>query len=753
MPEAEPGLPRRVQRMKRVTRRKTPTVLQMEAVECGAASLGILLGYYGKFVPLEELRITCGVSRNGSKASNIVKAARTYGMEARGFRRELDDIRESPLPTIVFWNFNHFLVLEGFGAGKVYLNDPAEGPRVVTDEEFDEGFTGVVLEIAPGPDFRPGGEAPSLLADLRSRVRGSERTLLFALLAGVALIVPGILLPAFVQVFVDKILVQNLRLWYRPLMLGLALTFLVRAGMGYLQRYVLLRLKTKISVTTSGAFLWHVLRLPTEFYTQRYGGEISSRVGLNDQVAAFLSGRLAQTALDTILVVFYLILMLAYDWLLALVAFASVIVISGATLLVNRRRVDANRRLLQERGKALGTIMGGLSTIETVKASGGENDVFARWAGYEAKLLNAKQELGAVTQAFLTVPPTLTTLANATVLALGAARIIHGDLTMGMLVAFQTLMASFMAPVNNFVSLASTLQEMAGNMNRIDDVLRSPCDPETEDDGEDAKDGGGERDGVSLESAGTGQRSWAGPPKLDGQLEMDAVDFGYSRLEPPLISGFSVTLAPGTRVALVGPSGCGKSTVAKVVSGLNPPWSGEVRLDGYPRTRVPRRVLSNSLAVVDQEVTLFAGTIRENLTLWDGTVPDAVLIRACKDACIHDDIVARPGGYDSAVEEAGANFSGGQRQRLEIARALVTDPRILVLDEATSALDSVTEQVIDGNLRRRGCTCIIIAHRLSTIRDADEIIVLQKGEVLQRGTHEELMQDPAGLYATLAGDA
>jgi ATP-binding cassette subfamily C protein len=730
---------------KQSNRVKTPTVLQMEAVECGAAALGIILGYYKKFVPLEELRVSCGVSRDGSKASNVVKAARGYGMVAKGFRRDLDTIQQTPLPAIVFWNFKHFLVVEGFAPGKVFLNDPAEGPRVVTEEEFDEGFTGVVLEISPGEEFEPGGERPDLIATLRDRVRGSEKAILFALLAGVALIVPGILLPAFVQIFVDKILVQNLQLWYRPLMLGLGLTFLVRAGVGYLQRTILLRLKTKISVSTSSGFLWHVLRLPAEFYSQRYGGEISARVGLNDAVASFLSGRLAQAGLDALLVAFYFILMLAYDWMLAMVALVSVALISAATVLVSRRRVDANRRLLQEQGKALGTIMGGLATIETVKASGGENDVFSRWAGYDAKLLNAKQELGVVTQIFLTVPPTLTVLANVTVLALGASRVIHGDLTMGMLVAFQTLLASFMTPVNSFVSLAGTLQEMEGNISRIDDVLLSPIDPQTEEVG----DGTEPTISPSGEEPGKSKSS----PKLTGDLQLKSVSFGYSPLEPPLIEEFSVTLAPGARIALVGPSGCGKSTVAKLVAGLNGAWSGEILLDGEPRNQISRRVLANSLAVVDQEVTLFEGSIRENLTLWDSTVPDSALIRACKDACIHDEIVARPGGYDDRVEEGGGNFSGGQCQRMEIARALVTDPRLLIMDEATSALDSVTEEIIDGNLRRRGCTCVIIAHRLSTIRDADEIIVLEKGKVLQRGTHEELLQDGEGLYATLTREA
>ncbi len=717
----------------------------MEAVECGAAALGIVLGYYKKFIPLEELRVSCGISRDGSNASNIAKAARSYGMVAKGYSRTLESIRESNLPAIIFWNFNHFLVVEGFGKGKVYLNDPAEGPRVVSDEEFDLGFTGLVLEISPGEDFEPGGEAPELLTTLRKRVRGSETTILFAFLAGVTLLVPGILLPAFVRIFIDKILVQSVESWIRPLMFGLGITFLVRVGVGFLQRYYLLRLQTKLSITMSSGFLWHVLRLHTKFYTQRYSGEISSRVGMNDTVASFLSVRLAQTGIDAILVVFYLILMLAYDGVLTLVALVAVGLIVGATVQVNRRRVDANRRLLQEQGKALATIMGGLSTIETVKASGGENDLFSRWSGYHAKYLTARQELGEITQTFLTLPPTLTALANTGVLALGASRVIEGHLTMGMLVAFQTLMASFLTPVNRFVSLASTLQEMEGNMNRINDVMRYDIDPQTVEDDDTVRES-------SREEAGSGDK-WIGRPKLAGHLVMKDLEFGYSRLDEALIAEFGVRLEPGSRVALVGPSGCGKSTIARVVSGLNDPWSGDLRLDGSRRAEIPRHVMANSLAMVDQEITLFEGTVRENLTLWDSTVSDPVVIQACKDACIHDEIMARAGGYDQEVEEGGGNFSGGQRQRLEIARALVTNPSILILDEATSALDTITEEIIDGNLRRRGCTCIIIAHRLSTIRDADEIIVLERGKIRQRGTHSELMKDDEGLYATLAREA
>jgi len=722
---ADAGLRRKPRRV------RTPTVLQMEAVECGAASLAIVLGYYGRTVALEEVRVACGVSRDGSKAVNILRAARAYGLEAKGYRWEVETLRQATLPVIVFWNFYHFLVVEGFGRDRVYLNDPAEGPRVLTNDEFDAGFTGIALSMTPGPNFERGGRRASLAAALRERVRGSGAAVALVALAGLALVIPGLLLPAFARLFVDKVLVANMDSWFKPLLAGMVLTALVRLALSTLQRRYLLRLDARISITSSSAFLWHVLRLPIEFFNQRYGGEISARVGLNDEIAAFLSTRLASTAIDGLLVVCYAVLMAAYDPLLTLIGMAAAVLVVGATLFVNRRRVDGNRRLLKEQAMAGATIMGGLSTIETLKATGAESDLFSRWAGYETKYINAQQQLALVTQLFLVIPPLLVSLTNALVLALGAIRVMEGALTMGMLVAFQTLMASFLTPVNNLVSLASNLQEMEGSMGRVDDVLRYAVDPQT--------------------STPEGEAE-AGSGKLKGFVELDAVTFGYARLDGPLIDRFDLKLTPGSRVALVGPSGCGKSTVAKLVTGLYEPWEGEIRFDGRPRRGLPRECLAGSVAIVDQDVALYEGTIRENLTLWDPSVPDAAIIAACKDACIHDDITARQGGYDSYVAEGGANFSGGQRQRLEIARALVGNPRVVVLDEATSALDTVTEQMIDRNLRIRGCTCIIVAHRLSTIRDADEIVVLDRGKVAERGTHEQLIA-AGGLYAALAAES
>ncbi|HET9626832.1 MAG TPA: NHLP family bacteriocin export ABC transporter peptidase/permease/ATPase subunit [Kofleriaceae bacterium] len=712
---------------------RTPNILQMEAVECGAGALAIVLGYYRKFVPLEELRVACGVSRDGSKASNIIKAARKYGLTAKGFKKEPAGLRQLAVPMIVHWNFNHFVVVEGFAGQRVFINDPALGPLEITAEELDKAFTGVVLTFEPTDQLVAGGEKAGLIKPLRRRAQGLSAALGFVVLAGLALVVPGLVAPTFTRVFVDQVLVKGLEAWMRPLLLFMAATAFVLGALTALQGRYLLRLETRLSLGHSSRFFWHVLRLPIEFFNQRYAGEIGNRVQINDRVAVLLSRDLATTALNLMVVVIYALLMLQYDLVLSLISVVTAVINVLALRYVAARRTVLSQRMLQDRGKLMGTAMGGLQTIETLKAGGSESDFFARWAGYQAKVVNANQGLQ-LTELFLgAVPPLLLSVNVALVLGIGGLRVIDGHLTMGMLVAFESLTLAFLAPVNRMVGLGGQLQELQSGLNRLDDVLRAPVDPGARDLAEPRED--------DAPAAADGAR-------LEGYLTLREVSFGYSRLDPPLIDRLSLELRPGSRVALVGGSGSGKSTVAKLVAGLYEPWTGEILFDGRPRVEVPRPVLSQSLAVVDQDISMFEGTLRDNLTLWDPTVSEQRLTTAAKDACIHDDITARPGGYGATMEEAGRNFSGGQRQRLEIARALVVDPRILVLAEATSALDPTTEKLIDDNLRRRGCTCLIVAHRLSTIRDCDEIIVLEKGQVVQRGTHAELVAQ-GGTYAKL----
>jgi len=711
---------------------RTPTILQMEAVECGAASLAMVLAHYGAWVPLEELRVASGVSRDGSNAANMLKVARQYGLSAKGFKEDPAGVRALRLPYIVFWNFNHFVVVEGYRRGWVYLNDPASGHRRVTDAEFDASFTGVALAFSPTEDFKRRGTPPSLVASLAGRLRGSRTALTFVVFASLFLVIPGLVIPAFTKIFVDEFLVNEFKDWVRPLLLAMGLTAIIRALLTWIQQHYLLRLETRLAISAASRFFWHVLRLPAEFFTQRYAGDIASRVAANDRVAQLLSGSLATNMVNVVQIVFYAIVMGFYDIVLTLIGVAMALLNIAALQLVARKREDANRRLLQDQGKLMAASMNGLQTIETLKASGAESDFFQRWAGYQAKVVDTQQELGVPNLVVGTLPGMLSALTNALILGIGGFRLMSGDLSVGSLIAFQSLMASFMSPIQGLVSLSGQAQQIKGDLSRLDDVLRYPRDPRFDTNGKPET-----PDPKELRA------------KLSGALELQDITFGYSRLAPPLIENFSLTVRPGARVAIVGASGSGKSTIARLITGLYNPWSGQVRLDGRPFETIPRDVLNNSLASVDQDIFLFEGTVRDNLTLWDDMVPEEQLTKAAKDARVHHVIADRVGGYGSPVAEDGVNFSGGERQRLEIARALVRNPSLLVLDEATASLDTITEKEIDDDLRQRGCACVIIAHRLSTIRDADEIIVLDRGKVIQRGTHEQLMAQPDGQYAQL----
>jgi ATP-binding cassette, subfamily C, bacterial len=719
---------------------ETPTILQMEAVECGAAALGIILSYFGRIVPLPELRQECGVSRDGSKASNVLKTARRYGLEAKGLKRELEKLQELNPPYIVFWQFNHFLIVEGFSEKRVYLNDPASGPRTISWEEFDEGYTGVVLVMKPGEEFHKGGNKPNALLSLRSRLATVAGALLYCTIAGFFLTLVKLLIPVFSQIFVDEILIQGRVHWLRPLLLAMAITAVFQGTLTLLQLRYLRRLKIKLAVGMSGSFLWHILRLPVGFYAQRFAGEISDRTRLNDQVAEVLSGQLATTVIDTAMIIFFVMVMFQYDEILTtmIVGFAAINILTLRW--IYRKRVDANQRLMQDYGKAAGASIAGLQYIETIKASGVESDFFSRWSGYYAKAINSQQELGVTNQFLSVLPVLLTSLSSALLLVVGGWRVVEGHLSIGMLVAFQAIVTSFQEPVNNLVNFAGTLQELEGNIIRLDDVLNNPTDDSL----------ASNRDKLLLASQekNNSQTISVLTARLKGYIELKNISFGYSRLDPPLIENFSLSVKPGQRIALVGGSGSGKSTVAKLVSGLYEAWSGEIRLDGQLRQEIPHQILTSSIAMVEQDIFLFTGTVRDNLALWDTTVTEKNLRKACRDAAIDNVVNSLAGAYNSPLQEGGGNLSGGQRQRLEIARALANNPSILIMDEATSALDAETEKIIDGNLRRRGCTCLIVAHRLSTIRDCDEIIVLERGKVAQRGTHEELWQQE-GVYSRL----
>lgn len=712
---------------------KVPTVLQMESVECGAAALSIILGHFGKFVPLEKLRIACGVSRDGLKATNIIKAAKEFGLEAKGYAKSIEKLMQLETPSIIFWNFNHFLVLEGFTKKRVYLSDPAQGRYYVSHKEFDDSYTGVVLTFNPLKEFEKGNEKKGLIPSLISRIINSKSSIIYIIIASLFLVIPGLVIPSFLKIFIDKYLINNFSGFVMPLLLIMGLVLIVNASLVYLQQYFLLKLETKLALVTSSKFLWHVFHLPIAFFTQRYSGEIGNRVALNDKVAKLLSGDLANAALNVIVVIFYAILMFSYDVTLTLIGVFMATLNVAALRYVSTARKDGSRRLSNETGKLLGTTTSGISMIETLKSSGRENDFFTNWIGYLAKVMNAQQEFGWLTIKLNILPNLILSLTNTLILGIGALRIMEGEMTLGALVAFTYLMNNFITPVNQLVSAGAMLHETESDMARIDDVMNYEIDKQF----------------IDTETENTQKTNHQFTNnKLIGYFEMKNVTFGYTRTMPALIENFNLKLRPGSRVALVGGSGSGKSTVARIASGLYDPWDGDILLDHKNRTAIPRHIITESLAVIDQEVLVFNGTIKQNISFWDTMIPEKNIINSARDADIHDVIAARNDGYDSGVLEGGSNFSGGQRQRIEIARALVCDPTILIMDEATSALDSTTEKIVMDNIKKRGCTCLIVAHRLSTIMDCDEIIVMEFGKIVERGSHKELLK-LNGVYTKL----
>lgn len=713
---------------------KVPTVLQMEETECGAASLGMVLAHFGKVVPLEELRVACGVSRDGSNASIMLKAARGYGLQAKGYRRPFGKLAEGDLlPQILFWRYSHWVVLEGYGKGNLYINDPAEGRKAVPVAEAERLYSGVALHAEPGPDFVRGGKRKSWLKDLWARMIPGRLGFILAAIAGLFLVVPGVMLPMFTTVFVNTILQSPIGGNGPGLIPAVFVVSLLIGALTLVQQWFLARLQTRLAISGSFRLVDHLLHLPVQYFTQRYPGVIVSRLDQIDSITTLLAGPLVTAGVATVGLVVYAVVMIFYSPLLAVLAIVASLLNVFALWYVSRRRDAANQLQLRESARLTGLGMSTVSNIEAVKTSGAEDSAFERWAGFQARYLLANQDMGKLTNGLSVVPTTLSGLTSVLVLAIGGVAVMSGNLSLGILVGFQALMASFLAPIGQLVSLAQQAQTAQGQLMQINDVLNTGID-----------------DQFVGEAGQPFAVASAGPlnARLNGALELRDIEFGYTRVGKPLISGFNLSVAPGNRVALVGASGSGKSTLVKLILGLYEPWSGEVLFDNRPRKALDRTLITTSVSFVDQRIMLFEGTVHENLTLWDDSVAQDDLITAARDACIHDDIVTRSGGYESAVQGGGQNFSGGQRQRLEIARALVLDPSILVLDEATSALDTETEQRIDRNLRRRGATCIIVAHRLSTIRDCDEIIVLDAGQIVQRGTHDQLLAQ-GGRYAEL----
>ena len=745
---------------------RVPQVMQMEALECGAACLAMICAYWGRWLPLEQVRSDCGVSRDGSNALNIIKAARRYGLEAHGYRYESASMRErATFPCIVHWELNHFVVVRGFKGDHVLINDPARGELRVSDREFDESFTGICLEFAPTPAFEPGGAPASIRSFIAMRLRGAAPLMAFLLLVTAALGVIDAVNPLFSQLVAERIAAGDASSWATPIAFAMGAAALLQVAVLAFGARFRLKAAGKLAVASSAAFVWKVLHLPMEFFAQRSPADIAGRVGSNATVARQLVGTLAPLAIDCCLVVLYLALMVSYAPMLSLVGVASVTLNLGVALVVSRRRVNIMRVQQRDEANLGAATMTGVDMIETIKAAGAEDGYFQRWSGFQAGESNQRAGSTRLDAGFGALPEAISALSDAAVLVLGIGLVMEGRFTAGMLLAFQGFLSRFAAPAESLIASMRTLMEMRSDMERIQDVLTYRDDPLARDDEEPAHpvppaspaavEGDGlpvsEDDPLALADAllaRLDEAGGAGFEKLRGNVRLEHVTFGYARSAPPLIRDFSLYVPSGTSVAIVGASGCGKSTIAKLLAGLYQPWEGKVLLDGAPLAEVPRAVRCGSVAVVDQDVVLFEDTIDANIRLWDDSIENYEVILAARDAGLHADIMARPGGYQARLAAGGTDLSGGQRQRLEIARALAADPTVLVLDEATSALDAVTEREVMTRIRRRGVTLVVIAHRLSVVRDCDEIVVLDHGMIVERGTHEELWA-AGGRYAEL----
>ena len=706
---------------------KVPVVMQLEALECGAASLAMIMAYYGKWVPLEQVRVDCGVSRDGSKAKNIYLAAEHYGFDVKAFKMSPESLRDNgKFPCIIHWNMNHFVVLNGFKGKHVYINDPARGTVKITWDEFDRSFTGVTLIPTPSESFVPSGKKKSTLEFARKRLIGAGTAVVFVMLTTVISNLFGIANSLTSRIFMDRLLTGRNPEWLEPFIGMLILLAVIQLTVAWVQTLYSLKINGKMAVIGNTSYMWKVLRLPMEFFSQRMAGDIQSRAYMNASIASTLVNTFAPLALNTIMMIVYLVLMIRLNPILTVIGIVTVAINMFVSRIISQRRINITRVQLRDSAKLESTTVQGIEMIETIKSSGAESGFFRKWAGYQASV-NAQAIKDTKNNQFLgMVPVFFSTLANYGVLLLGVYLTMNSQFTLGAVMMFQGFLGSFMSPATTLIAAGQTILEMRTQMERIEDVMEYPDDKN-----------------VAVEAKPDAEYS-----KLKGNIELKNVTFGYSRLEEPLIRDFSLTMKPGDRIAIVGPSGCGKSTISKLISGLYEPWSGEILFDGKPRSEYPREVMTGALAVVDQDIIMFEDTVANNIKMWDSSIRDFEMILAARDAQIHDDIMKLPEGYDYKLNSGGKNFSGGQRQRMEIARVLAQDPTIIILDEATSALDAKTEYEVVNSIVNRGITCVVIAHRLSTIRDCKEIIVLDHGNVVERGTHDELMA-MNGAYADL----
>lgn len=701
---------------------KTPSIIQIEASECGAVSLAIVLQFFNKYVPVEELRVACEVSRDGSNARNIVEAARQYGLEAEGYDLKVSDLTDNEaVPSILFWQNHHFVVFEGHKNGKFYINDPACGHIVLTEQEFTRDFSGVVLIFSLSEKFKSTGVAPHFKNMIKYWMNGNYRTVLFFILTGLLLVFPGIIIPVFTRIFIDDILILQMNHWFPPLIFAMVFVGIMKAGLTFLQDYYLLRFEEKLAIQTSSDIVWKIMKLPIQFFSQRFSGEINSRVGINNDISQFLVRNLAKLFLDIVMVFFFIFIMLLYSVKLTVAVVALITVNAVVYKLFSEKIKNRRLKVINEKGKLYGLTAQGLTNIESIKSMGEESSFVNEYSALHGKVVGEEQHLMMFSNILMFFPSILTGLNAAVVLFAGGFLIMNGDMTVGMLVAYQILLAGLSNPINSLVQMGGQIKEMEGNIKRVEDIMQQPDSD----------------DNVMVRENKEG-----GDLRSINLLWLSNVVFGYGSKNKPLIADFNLNAKKGECVAIVGKSGSGKSTIANLISGLYSPWKGTVHyndsgLDNF---------LQKEISFADQNPILFHGSVRDNLSMLNERLEDSTLVQACKDALIYDVILSKPGKFNCSVNENGSNFSGGERQRLEIARALATNPSLLILDEATNALDPSTEKAVMDNVRKRDLILIVIAHRLSAVKDADRIIVLDQGVVVESGSHEELIEKN-GYYA------
>lgn len=699
---------------------KVPVIMQMEALECGAACLTMIMAYYEKWIPLEQVRKDCGVSRDGSKAKNILIAARNYGFEASGYKVELSSLKNSiSFPCIIHWEFNHFIVLTGIKGNSYYINDPARGNIRLTEEEFDEGFTGVVLLFKPTESFVPSGKKQSVFSYAVSRLKDSGSAFAFVIITTLITSLINVINPVFSRIFIDRLLTGINPNWYYPFIAALTFLMVLQLTASAIQAIYSKRINGKMAAVGNSTYIWKILHLPMDFFSQRMSGDIMNRQSANATICTLLIDTLAPLAINAMVMVFYLIVMIRYSPMLTVIGLVSVLMNLGMSNLIAKKRINITRVLMRDRGKLESATISGIEMIETIKASGAEEGYFTRWSGFHASVNTQNVKFMQLNEHLGLIPTTIKMLSENIILLLSIYLTIKGEFTLGMVTAFQGFLLSFLGPAETLISAGTDIQEMTTDMERIEDVMSYP------------------EDNTFLQPSESADDDTHFTAKLSGNISLKNITFGYSRLERPLIENLSLDIKPGQQIAIVGLSGCGKSTISKLISGLYSPWSGEILFDGIPLNQIPKHIFKSSIASVDQDIILFEDTISNNIKMWDNSIESFEVILAARDANIHNDIVLR-GGYNKTLLEGGKDFSGGQRQRMEIARVLAQDPTIIIMDEATSALDARTEYNVVNAIRDRGITCIVVAHRLSTIKDSNLILVMDKGKIVEQGTHSEL---------------